>query len=79
MLGVTAEGGVYVSGGWVGPVERGSLNTEPRDGMSKRSRDKRTSNNTVVVRVMVRKKGILTEGSLDNLTAGPHQFRISCG
>ena len=42
--------------GGVGSIQRGSLNTEPRDGMSKRSRDKRTSNDTVVVRFMVRKK-----------------------
>ena len=46
--------------------------------MSKRSRDKRTSNGTVIVRFMVKKKEILTEGSLDDLTAGPH-LRILCG
>ena len=60
---VRAERGVYMSGGWVGPVERGFLNTEPRGGMSKRSRDKRTLNGTVVIRFMVKKmdsdRGIL--------------------
>jgi len=30
-LGVSAEEGVYVSERWVGPVEKGSLNTEPQD------------------------------------------------
>jgi len=51
----------FVSGGWVGPVERGSLNTEPRDGMKKRAGNKDIERYGGCLFHDKRKCGILTE------------------
>jgi len=74
---VSTRGVVYMKRVRVMPAEKRSLDTELRDGMNKRSGNKRTSNGMVVVQFMIGKKDILIERSSDDLTVGLHQLRIS--